>query len=66
MTVFNRICLETKTFVDVDDPRLEITLERGKEYLTSRLLPGDVVRVFAGYWFDAPVSLFGGERLLYR
>jgi hypothetical protein len=57
MQTFKRICIEDRTFEDHDDPSKTITLQRGREYLTSAEKDGQVV-VFTGYWFSAPIELF--------
>ena len=58
-TTFKRICLRTETFYD-PTTKEEITLERGREYITSREMDGQVI-VFTRYWFLVPVDMFGGE-----
>lgn len=56
MTTFKRICIETTEFVDGER---SVTLERGREYLTSDVKDGEVC-VFTTYWFWVPVELFAG------
>lgn len=58
MTTFKRVCLETKQFCDGEK---SVTLERGREYLTSKEEDGEVL-VLTTYWFWVPVSMFAGGR----
>lgn len=58
MTTYRRICIEDYTIRD--SVGNEMTLHRGKEYLTSDVKDGKVC-VFSTYWVWIPVDLFAGE-----
>ncbi len=59
MQTFNRICLED--YKIVDEGGITFTLQRGKEYTTSREQHGTVM-VFSQYWVRVPIAIFAGER----
>lgn len=56
MTTFKRICIKTTEFRDAERT---MTLERGREYLTSAEKDGNVC-VFSQYWAWVPLELFAG------
>ena len=55
------ICLSDYTIKEGSDC---LQLERGKEYVISKLQRGDEVRVFSNYWAWVPATLFAGPRPL--
>lgn len=60
MTTYKRICITTHTIKD--STGAEMTLERGREYLTSEEKDGEVC-VFSTYWVYVPAVLFAGAQL---
>lgn len=58
MKTFNRICIKSHTISDKTGNSM--TVERGKEYLTSEEMDGAVL-VFGSYWVWFPSHLFSGE-----
>lgn len=57
MTTFKRICI--KDYTVSYSIGQELTLTRGKEYLTSNERDGEVC-VFSTFWVYVPVGLFAG------
>ncbi len=63
MITYKRICVTTMTLTEGAD---SITVERGKEYITSDVKPDEdgqpVVTVFGTFWAPFPVGIFAGAR----
>lgn len=59
MTTFKRICI--KDYVIADKIGQTMSVERGKEYLTSSEEDGKVM-VFGPFWVWFPADLFAGEQ----
>lgn len=59
MKTYKRICLSEHTVSD--DTGKSLTVYRGQEYITSDVRDDGNVTVFAEYWADCPVDIFGGE-----
>ena len=60
MTTYHRICIKDHTVTAKNGDSMSV--ERGKEYLTSEAENGEVC-VFGQFWVWFPVSLFAGEKL---
>lgn len=60
MKTFKRICIKTHTIADQNENIM--TVERGKEYLTSSQ-KDDQVMVFSKYWCWFPSNIFAGEEV---
>jgi len=62
MEVVRRICLHDQVIID---GATEFRLERGREYITSRIKVGDddkpILTVYSSYWVSGiPMDWFGG------
>ena len=60
MRTYSRVCIKDYTITAKDGK--EAGIKRGKEYLTSENLSGEVV-VFQNTWVKFPVNCFAGEVL---
>lgn len=60
MKTFNRVCIKTHSISDQKGNSL--TIEKGKQYLTSEEKNKEVM-VFSKYWVWLPVELFAGEEI---
>jgi hypothetical protein len=58
METYNRICIKSLTLTDKEGTTF--TVERGREYLTSRE-EAEQVTVLSTYWVRVPVAIFAGE-----
>ena len=58
METYQRICL--KDYTVTDKAGNSCSVERGKEYLTSKP-DGAIVTVFKEYWAPFPLDVFAGE-----
>lgn len=54
---FKRVCIETYTISDAEGTTF--TIHRGREYLTSPEVDGQI-RVLSQYWVWVPASIFAG------
>ena len=59
METFRRICIKDWEIKDLNNNLLKV--ERGKEYITSKV-SNDRVTVFSNFWVSVPVSVFAGEQ----
>ena len=60
MKTLKRICIKSHTISDQSGHSM--TVDRGKEYITSVEKKG-LVTVFSRFWVPFPVDLFAGEEV---
>ena len=58
MQTFKRLCVEDYAVEAKNGDHFE--LERGKEYLTSRVTADGEVTVYSTFWVSVPLRLFAG------
>ena len=61
MKTYKRICIEDWEITAQDGDHFKV--ERGKEYLTSKVTDEGKVVVFSNFWVPVPVENFAGEKI---